>query len=384
MKDQWKTKQYHRCFATVDLSAIEHNLAQLQKRMAPGVKSMAVVKANGYGHGGVRVALHLEAKVDYFAVACLEEALELRAGGVKKPVLILSYTDPSCYDALIRNDLTAYMDNESQAQKLGAAAVAAGKTVKIHVGVDTGMGRIGLPDTQEGASVIQRISQIPGLALEGLFTHYACADCRDKTDKNRQTARFRAFLEKLDALNVQIPIKHICNSAGTMEPDVQYDMCRLGIAMYGIYPSQEMDRSTVDLRPAMEVVSHVIEVKTVPAGTQISYGHLYTADRERRIATVSIGYADGYNRCMTEGGYVLIHGRKAPVTGRVCMDMIMVDVTDIPQVTVGDPAVILGKSGDAEITAEQLGSLCHSFPYEVLCNFMPRVYRVYCQNGEEL
>ncbi|MBQ8797570.1 MAG: alanine racemase [Oscillospiraceae bacterium] len=384
MQSQHIFNEYHRCFAKVDLDALDHNITQLQNCMAPGVKTCAVVKANAYGHGSVRVALHLEDRVDYFAAACIEEALELRQGGVKKPILVLTYTHPSRYGQLIENQITATVYNEDEAKVLSETALSLGKKAKLHVAVDTGMGRIGFVPSIDSADVIHRITRLPGLNVEGIFTHYACADCFDKTDKNVQTALFDSLLDMLTARGVEIPIKHACNSAGTMEPDKQYDMCRLGIAMYGLYPSEEVSREQVKLEPVMEVVSHVVHVKTVPAGAQISYGHIYTAPAERRIATVSIGYADGYNRCLTGVGYVLIKGKKAPVVGKVCMDQIMVDVTDIDAVDVGDCAVILGKSEGAEITAEALGEMSHSFNYEVVCNFMPRVKRVYYQNGKIL
>ena len=373
---------YHRCFAAIDLDALDHNLAALQAKMAPGVKSCAVVKANGYGHGAVRVSLHLEDRVDYFAVACIEEALELREGGVKKPVLVLSYTHPSWYAQLIENNITATIYNESEAAHLSKVALTLGKKAVVHLAVDSGMGRIGFVPGTDSADVIDRITRLPGLHVEGIFTHYACADIRDKTDKNRQTAQFDSLLDMLDERGIEIPIVHACNSAGTMDPDKNYDMCRLGIALYGLYPSDEMDREDVVLKPAMEVVSHVVHIKTVPAGTQIGYGHIYTAPDSRRIATVSIGYADGYNRCMTGKGHVLINGQKAPIVGKVCMDQLMVDITDIAGVSVGDHVVVLGKNGNEEISADDFGALCYSFNYEVACNWMPRVKRVYYKDGK--
>lgn len=382
MHSEHKDPRYYRCFVAVDLSAIDHNLSQLQAKMAPGVKTCAVVKADGYGHGSVQVGKHIEDRVDYFAVTSIDEAMELRQGGIEKPVLILTYTDPHWYDTLIDLDLTATLYNAEEAKLLSDAAVAKGKKVKVHFAVDTGMARIGFMPTEENAATVARLAKLPGLEAEGLFSHYACADYRDKTDKNQQTQLFDRFIGYLEALGVELPIKHICNSAGTMEPDKQYDMCRLGVALYGLYPSDEMERETILLKPAMEMVSHVIHVKTVAAGTQIGYGHLYTAPTEKRIATVSIGYADGYNRCMTGVGYVLIRGKKAPVVGNVCMDQIMVDITGMEDVTVGDHVVILGKSEEKEITAEELGAMSHSFHYEVICNFMPRVKRVYYRSGE--
>lgn len=373
---------YYRAFARIDLDAIGHNLTQLQSCLAKGVKSMAVVKADGYGHGSVQVAHHLEDRVDYFAVAGLDEAVTLREGGIKKPILVLSYTSPLLYDVLIEQDITATLYNPEEAKILSDTAVRKGKKAKIHVSVDTGMGRIGFTPTPESADIVKGISELPGIFLEGLFSHYACADCVDKADALCQTTLFDTFIALLEERNIHIPIKHICNSAGTMDFTKQYDMCRLGIALYGLYPSDEMDTSRISLRPAMEVVCHVVHIKTVPKGFKIGYGHIYTAPEERKIATLSIGYADGYNRCFTEVGYVLINGKKAPVVGKVCMDQIMVDITDIPDVSVGDHAVVLGENDGARITAEDLGSMCHSFNYEVVCNFMPRVARLYYAGGK--
>ncbi len=368
---------YSRTFAKIDLTAIVRNFDTLAEGLGGDVKKMAVVKANGYGHGSVPVARVLECRADYFGVACLDEALTLREAGIRKPILILSYTAPFLYDTLIENHITATLYSLEEAELLAQRGLALGKRAKVHAAVDTGMGRIGVTPDEAGADIIEKMAKLEGLHLEGLFSHYACADHFDKTSANEQTRLFDAFLEKLDTRGVKPPICHICNSAGSMELSKHYDMCRFGISLYGMYPSDEVDKSQKTLLPAMEVVSHVICVKTVEAGTKIGYGHQYTAPAARRIATVSIGYADGFRRCLTEGGYVLIRGKKAPLTGRVCMDQIMVDVTDIPDTVVGDHAVILGKSGEAEISAETLGSLCHSFHYEVVCGFLPRVKRLY-------
>ncbi len=379
-----KNPQYYRTFARIDLDALEHNVNELKGCLGEGVRAMAVVKANAYGHGSVRVSQFLEDKVDYFAVACIEEAIELRDGGIKKPILVLSYTAPYLYGDLIDYNITATVFHFEEAKMLSEVALEKGKKAKVHVPVDTGMGRIGLTPDETGADILLEISHLPGIHLEGLFSHYACADCVDKEDALCQTNLFDRFIALLEQRGVFIPIKHICNSAGTMDFTKQYDMCRLGIALYGLYPSDEMDTEKVKLLPVMEVISHVIHVKTVPKGFKIGYGHIYTAPSERKIATVSIGYADGFNRCFTEIGYVLLHGKKAPIVGKVCMDQIMVDITDIPDVSVGDHAIILGENEGACITAETLGSMCHSFNYEVVCNFMPRVHRVYYQGGNTI
>lgn len=373
---------YYRTFAEIDLSAIEFNFDSLKNRVQPGVKVCSVIKADAYGHGSVQVARVLEDKTDYFAVAALEEAVVLRDAGIKKPILILSYSSPYQYPILIEKDITPTIYNYDEAFELSNAAMKYGKKVPVHIAVETGMGRIGFADTEESADIIKKMTLLDGVTVEGMFSHYAKADYFDKTTADSQTARFDRFIGLLEDRGVFIPIKHLCNSAGIIEFDKQYDMVRMGISLYGMYPSDEVQKDRVPLKPAMQVKSHVIHIKTVTPGTGIGYGHVYVADSERKIATVCVGYADGYRRCLTGVGYVLINGKKAPIRGKVCMDQIMVDVTDIPDVKVGDHAVLLGKSGDEEISAEALGEMCHSFCYEVVCTFMPRVKRVYYKNGE--
>ena len=374
---------YHRTFAKIDLDAIESNFDSLKKRVREGVKVCSVVKADAYGHGSIEVAKRLEKKTDFFAVAALEEATVLRDAGIKKPILILAYTSPMLYEVMIEKDITPTIYNLDEAKEYSETAVRFKKNAKLHVAVDTGMSRIGFKPNEESADIVKEISLFENIELEGLFSHYAKADFADKTSANAQTEKFDSFISLLEKRGVNIPIKHICNSAGIIDFDKQYDMVRMGISLYGLYPSDEVFKDRVKLTPAMEVVSHVIHVKTVEKGEGIGYGHTYIAPEDRKIATVSIGYADGYNRCQTNKGWVLIDGKKAPVRGKVCMDQITVDVTDIPDVKVGDHAVILGKMGDEEISAETLGELCDSFNYEVVCNFMPRVKRFY-YGGEKL
>lgn len=368
---------YNRSYAKIDLDAIESNFNGLKECCKPGVKCMAVVKANAYGHGAVPVARRLEPLADYFAVACLAEAVELREAGIEKPILILSNTPSDCYSILIENGVTATLYSAEEAKLLSQKAQSLGKRVKVHVAVDTGMGRIGFSPSAESADVIAEISRLPGIELEGIFSHYACADCIDKADADCQTERFEEILGMLSERGVFIPIRHIANSAASMEMDSDYDMCRFGIALYGLYPSDEMDRDNVELKPAMQVFSVVNHVKTVEKGDKIGYGHIYTASSSRRIATVAIGYADGFNRCLTGVGYVLIHGKRAPIVGKVCMDQIMVDVSEIEAVAVGDTVTVMGASEDAFLSAEEFGAMCHSFNYEVVCTFMPRVQRLY-------
>ena len=369
--------RYYRTYAQIDLGAISENFDALRALLPPQVKVLSIVKADAYGHGAVRVARHLEARTDFFAVSAVDEGVELRQAGIEKPILILSYTDPQEYETLLKNDIRATLYNVDEAKLLSEKALSMGKRAAVHIAVDTGMGRIGFPVTEDAADAVAEIAALPGLVAEGIFSHYATADCADKTEANRQTERFDAFLDMLARRGITIPIRHICNSAGAMEFSRCYDMVRLGVALYGLYPSDEVDHTRVKLRPAMQVFSHVIHVKTVEAGTAIGYGRAYIAPDRRRIATVSIGYADGFNRAFTGCGTVLIGGKECPVVGKVCMDQIMVDVTGAGEVRPGDLVVILGTDGKNTLTADGIGAKIGSFGYEVICNFMPRVHRVY-------
>ncbi len=365
-----------RAFAEISLNAIVHNFDTLAALLPKGVKTMAVVKANAYGHGAVAVSKALQARTDCFAVACLNEALELRDAGITNPILILGYTPPARYSLLIEREITATIYNLQEAQELSRTALSLGKKAKVHLAVDTGMGRIGVTPDRAGAEIAAQIAALQGIDLEGVFSHYACADAETADSALEQEACFDRFLVILEEMGVQISLRHICNSAGSLRMEKKYDLCRFGISMYGYAPSNEMEMG-VTLESAMTVKSVVIHVKTVEKGTPIGYGHSYAAPDRKRIATVSIGYADGYNRCISGKGYVLIQGKKAPIVGRICMDQMMVDVTDLPEVKVGDTVVVLGKSGEEEISADLLGQWANSFSYEVLCTFLPRVQRIY-------
>ncbi len=372
---------YKRSFACVDIGAIKNNFNELKKCLPETTKTMAVVKADAYGHGSVKVAKALADKADYFAVAVIDEALELRESGINNPILILTYTSPFQFEELIENGFIPTVYSISDAKRLSDTAVRLGKKVVIHIAVDTGMSRIGLADTPESVEVIKTISELPMIEIEGIFSHFACADCADKTCAMSQKNRFDNFVDMVENAGIHIPLKHMNNSAGTIDFDFTYDIVRLGIALYGLYPSDEVDKSKVNLTPAMEVYSHIIHIKDIEKGVSVGYGHTYTAPEKRTVATVCIGYADGFNRAFSNRGYVLINGKKAPIIGKVCMDQIMVDITGIEGVNVGDFAVIMGRSGDEIITAEKLGEMCDSFNYEIICTFMPRINRVYSDNG---
>ena len=366
--------EYYRCYKEINLDTIEKNFDALKGLTKDGVKAMAVVKADAYGHGAVKVAQKLKDKADYFAVATAREGMELRENGIENPILVLSYCAPAEYDLILKYGITPTISSEGDAYILNAAAGALGMKCNIHVAVDTGMSRIGVSDNEAGFYAVKTIAMMPNLTIEGIFSHFAKADYKDKTSADRQTARFDAFVKRLEDEGIDIPIKHICNSAGLIELDAQhYDMVRMGIALYGLYPSQEVQKDKVELTPAMKVVAHVIHIKDIEEGTPVGYGESYVATENKRIATVSIGYADGYNRSFSGTGYVMICGKKAPVIGRVCMDLVVVDISDIPGVRIGMPATILGDG----ISAEDLGEMCGSFNYEVVCNFAKRVTAIY-------
>ena len=373
--------QYLRTFAQIDLNAIEHNFDALSACAGDGRKRCAVIKANGYGHGALKLAETLTGKADFFAVATADEALELRRGGIKTPILILSYTHRDDHEALVGADVSLTVYRLSDARELDDTAARLGKRAKLHIALDTGMTRIGFPYTETALDEIAAIARLPHCVIEGVFSHFACADCADKTVAQEQRRVYDAFLAGLDARNVDPGIRHLCNSAAISEFGGSYDMVRMGISLYGLYPSDEVDKAKVDLIPAMTFKSHIILVKDVPAGRGISYGHIYHTPETRRIATVCAGYADGYPRALSNRGRVLIRGKSAPIVGRVCMDQFMVDVTDIPDAAIDDEVVLWGPCGGDCIPAEEIGAMSESFNYEVVCGVAKRDPRVYVKDG---
>ena len=364
----------NRVYAKIDLDAICDNVTQVQQLVGESVEVYAVIKANAYGHGALQVAKALKKMVAGFGVATAEEALSLRDAGIKNPILILGYIFPGSSEALIMEDITLTVFDYETAETLSMMAGRLNKVVKVHIKVDTGMGRIGFLPCAESVDIIRSIATLPHLEIEGLFTHFACADEADKTSANQQLALFTDFADALAAVGVHIPMLHMSNSAGITEmPDARFNMVRLGISTYGLYPSDKVDRSVLQLKPAMSLHAKVTYVKTVPAGTPISYGSTFVTDRETVIATIPIGYADGYPRSLSGCGYMMIRGQKAPVLGRVCMDQCMVDVTDIPNVCRGDEVIVMGEGVDTETVARLSGRL----HYELICDIGVRVPRVY-------
>ncbi len=373
---------FNRIQAVINLDNIRHNVSAMKSLVDENKKMLAVIKADAYGHGAVEVGRALDDLADYYAVAFLDEGIELRKAGIDKPILILGYTDPSDYMDLMRWNIRPAMYDVDEAQQLSDDAVSMGKRAKIHIKVDTGMGRIGFTCDDDGVDNIEKIWKMPGIEIEGIFTHYAKADEYDKTAANGQLEKFRWINDRLAERGIHIPVRHISNSAGIMEMDnSDFDMVRSGIVTYGMYPSEEVDKSIADLRPAMSLTSKVIFVKDVKAGTGIGYGWSYIADHDIKVATVSAGYADGYPRAQSNKGRVIIHGQYAPIIGRVCMDQFMVDVSHIDGVKVRDDVILIGRDGDKEISVEEVAEPANSFNYELVCNIGRRVPRVYIRDG---
>lgn len=374
-----------RVFAAIDLDAAEYNYTQIRQSVKPGTRIIAVVKTDGYGHGALPLARLLERQESLwgFAVATVEEALALREGGIKSPILILGYTFPEHYPVIVEQDLRPAVFRYDMAELLSQEAQRQGKPVRFHIKVDTGMGRIGFGDHEESLKEIARIKDLPQVELEGVFTHFARADEWDKTSVNNQLRRFIDFVQSCEGKGIRFALRHCSNSAGIMDfREANMDAVRAGIILYGLYPSDEVSRDSVLLKPLMSIKSHLVYVKTVEPGTSISYGGTYTADSVRRIATIPVGYGDGYPRQLSNKGYVLIHGKKAPIRGRVCMDQMMVDVTEIPEAREGMEVTLVGEDQGEKISVEKLGDLSGRFNYEFVCCITRRVPRIYYQGGK--
>lgn len=383
---QEKLESYQRVWAEVDLDAIWENMVHMKENIAENTKILAVIKTDGYGHGGVPIAKMLE-QLDFmfgYAAATYEEAHVLREAGVKKPILILGYTFPYCYEELIREEIRPAVYRRDTVEELAAAAAKVGKKAKVHIKVDTGMGRIGITPDEEGLEFVRFLIEHPELEVEGIFTHFAKSDEADKTSANHQLELFQNFIKKIQTeLGITIPVKHCSNSAAILEmPQANMDMVRAGITTYGLYPSEEVSKDIVPLRAAMSLYSHIVYCKMIHAGQSVSYGGLFTAQKDTRVATIPVGYGDGYPRSLSGRGYVLIHGKRAPILGRVCMDQFMVDISEIPEAMDGDKVTLLGMDGTERITAEELGELSGRFNYEFVCDLGKRIPRVYIQHGE--
>ncbi len=375
------SKQNNRICAYIDLTAIEKNVESMEKLISSDTKMIAVVKADGYGHGSIAISKHIQPKDSIwgFAVATVEEAADLRANGIVKPILVLGYVFPDDYELLVQMDVRPTVFQYEMAKKLSVAAVKLQKELPIHIGIDTGMTRIGFRNLEESVEEIKKIYQLPNINIEGIFTHFARADEEDLKATHIQYEKFQQCIQKLENEGISISMKHCNNSAGIMwHRKGDLHAVRPGIILYGVTPSDEVHNTGMELHPAMTLKTHISYVKNVEAGVAVSYGGTYVTSREvTKIATIPVGYADGYPRSLSNKGYVLIHGKRAPIIGRICMDQFMVDVTEIPEAKMEDEVTLMGRDGECVISVEELGALSGRFPYEFICCISKRVPRVY-------
>ncbi len=366
----------------IDLDAISRNFDAVREKA--GVKVMAIVKADAYGHGAIQVARLLQDKCAFFGVSSMLEAMELRKAGLKTPILILGHAPVHAYTTAILEGIRPTIFHYEDAVELSQAAQETGRPAPFHFAVDTGMSRLGFQVTEEAADLCAKIASLPGLVPEGIFSHFATADCADLTKARKQAERFDRFCAMLKDRGVEIPIRHLNNSAGLMNFPNHYEMVRSGIVTYGMYPSEEVSPELLKLEPALTFLSRVSHVKMLEPGREISYGGTYVTTRPTRVATVPVGYADGYRRSLSGKFYVLIHGRRAPILGKICMDQLMVDVTDIPETCVNDRVTLVGRDGDEVITMEQIAAAADSFNYEFVCGISRRVPRIYVRGGKNV
>ena len=367
-------------YVTIDMDAILQNYRNVCKKT--GVPVMAIIKADAYGHGAVQVAHLLETECPFFGVSSVSEALELRQSGIRQPILILGHTTAAAFPYLVGTGIRPAIFSLEDARELNRVAAEKGVTAPCHIAVDTGMSRIGFQVTDEDADICAQIGKLPNLEIEGVFSHFATADCADLSRSHKQSALFDWFCQMLRERGVTPKMYHLNNSAGIMNFDTHYDIVRSGIVTYGLYPSDEVSPELLDLKPAMNWYSRVSHVKILPAGREISYGGTYVTQEPTRVATIPVGYADGYRRSLSSKFYVLIHGKKAPILGRVCMDQMMVDVSRIPETAVGDTVTLIGTDGDETITVEQIAEAAGSFNYEFVCGISRRVCRHYISGGQ--
>lgn len=371
---------YGRVYETVDLDVIRHNMEAMKANLRPGTRMIGVVKTDGYGHGAVPVALAIDSYVWGYAVATVEEGVQLRTHGIQKPILVLGVVPYDSLDKLVEYNISSSLFQQKRAERLSAAACKIGKTAVVHLAVDTGMSRIGYPVTEEAAEEAAKICRLPGIHVEGLFTHFSKADEKDKAATDKQLEQFDQFVTMLSLKGISIPMHHCSNSAGILDLQrANFHVVRAGISIYGLYPSGEVDRETVKLEPAMELKSFISYIKKIGPGTSVSYGGTFTADREMMVATIPVGYGDGYPRNLSGKGEVLIRGQRARILGRICMDQFMVDVTHISGVEEEDEVILIGKQGSQRITVEELAETGGGFHYEIICDIGKRVPRVYLE-----
>lgn len=393
MKEEDIMYRLKRVYAEIDLDAIRNNMENMKRNIAPQTKMIAVVKTDGYGHGAAPIARELEPLpfLYGFAVATAEEACLLKDAGIAKPILILGYTFPYSYEKLIQEEVRMAVFRSDTLKELSNAAArlekkGIHKKAKVHIKVDTGMSRIGVRADEEGLSFVESAFETDRIEVEGIFTHFARADESDKSAAEGQIAEFERFLALIrEKTGREIPLKHCSNSAGILElPRANMDLVRAGITLYGLLPSDQVRKDIVELAPALSLYSTIVYIKEIEAGTGVSYGSTFVAKEKMRIATIPIGYGDGYPRGLSGKGFVLVHGKRAPILGRVCMDQFMIDVTHIPEAAQGDVVTLIGCDGKEQVTMEELGSLSGRFNYEFACDIGRRVPRIYKKGGKIL
>ena len=368
-------------WAEINVSNLDFNIKKIREKVGPDKKITGIIKADGYGHGAVKCASVLVANgIRSFGVATLSEAIHLRESGFDtEQILVLGLTPDPYADVLVEYNLTPVVCSYSNAKSISDAAAKAGKTLECYIAIDTGMGRIGyIPEDPSAVEDVKMIDKLSNLKIEGLFSHFATADAEDKQYSLMQIQRFTAFYKKLIDADIEVPLRALSNSAAVMElPNAHFDQVRPGIILYGLYPSNEVDRNELELRPAMSVKANIVHLKKVPAGTTVSYGRKWTATRDSLIATIPLGYADGYPRPFSSKAQVIVNGVKAPITGNICMDQCMIDVTDVPYVKIGDEVTVMGKDGINEISADEIAEATGTINYEIACAFRQRLPKVY-------
>lgn len=393
MREKEIMQRLKRVYAEINLDAVRSNMENMKRNIKSETDMIAVIKTDGYGHGAVPIARELE-NVDYvfgFAVATAEEACMLRDAGISRPILILGYTFPYSYEKMIQEDIRMAVFRYDTLEELTDAShrlASKGilKKAKVHIKVDTGMSRIGIRPDEEGLCFVEKVFETEEIEAEGIFTHFARADEEDKTFAEEQISVFEDFLSRIkERTGREIPMKHCSNSAGILELQrANMDLVRAGITLYGLWPSDQVKKDIVKLTPVLSLYSTIVYVKEIEAGTGVSYGSIFVAKEKMRIATVPIGYGDGYPRGLSGKGFVLVHGQRAPILGRVCMDQFMIDVTHIPQVREGDQVTLIGCDGKERITMEELGEISGRFNYEFACDIGKRVPRIYKKDGKVL
>lgn len=377
---------FDRIWANIDLDAINRNVKNIQGNLQKDVKILAVIKANAYGHGAIPIAQELEHNdaIYGFAVATAEEGFSLREHGVHKPIIVIGYTFEENYAYLCEENIQTTVYTKKMIETLEKIAEEKCKIIKVQIKVDTGMNRIGIYPNEEGKEFVRYVHSKKRIKIEGIFTHFANADTKDPKKTEEQYQTFTNFIEDLQAEGITFPMMHCSNSAGTLGyKNMNMDLVRAGIIIYGLWPSNDVDKNIVPLEPVLSLYSRVVQVKTVAKGTAISYGGTYVTKDEMKIATISAGYGDGYPRNLSSKGYILVHGKKAPIIGRICMDQFMVDVTEIPDVEIGDSVTLIGKEKDSQITFEDLAFWGGGFNYELACNLNMRVPRIFRKDGKE-